>query len=50
MRHFKGKVCTDVIGEFEFMVDDNATEQEIEELASSYAFDKIDYYYYERRK
>ena len=50
MRKFKGTIETNVIGsacEFEFEVEDNATEDEIEEEAKETAFNFINWQYQE---
>jgi len=53
MRKFKGSVSTNNIGstcEFEFEVDDNATQEEIEEEARQSAFDCVEWNYTEITK
>lgn len=48
MRYFKGGVSTNLVGSdcsFEFEVEDDATEEEIEEIAREAAFDYIDWWY-----
>lgn len=50
MRKFKGRIMTNIIGsevDFEFEVDDDATEEEIEEEAKEAAFNYIDWGYEE---
>lgn len=50
MRLFRGEITTDVVGascEFEFEVEDDATEQEIEETAKETAFNLVDWWYEE---
>lgn len=52
MRKFKGRISTDKVGsdcEFEFEVDDDATEAEIEETAREAAFNFIDWSYTEQK-
>jgi|GEM_PF-841257 len=46
MRVFKGKISTDKIGstcEFEFEVEDAATEEEIEQAAREAAFEHVEW-------
>jgi hypothetical protein len=48
MKKFKGVIRTNKIGSdcnFEFEVDENATEEEIDEIAKEVAFESIDWYY-----
>jgi len=50
MRKFVGSIRTNVVGSncnFEFEVEDNATEEEIEEEGKQAAFENIDWYYNE---
>ena len=50
MRTFKGSIGTNKVGsqcEFEFEMDDDATEEEIEEVAQECAFEKIDWHFTE---
>lgn len=50
MRKFRGSISTDVVGsecQFDFEVEDDATEEEIEEVAQMAAFEFIDWYYKE---
>ncbi|AUZ62058.1 hypothetical protein PRJ_5500 (plasmid) [Pseudomonas sp. XWY-1] len=50
MRTFKGSIKTDVQGsdvEFEFEVEDNATQAEIESEAKQAAFEHVDWIYEE---
>lgn len=50
MKRFEGIITTDVIGsecEFEFEVDDDATEDEIEREAKNAAFNYIEWWYKE---
>lgn len=53
MRHFKGYIKTDKVGsrcEFEFEVEDDASEEEIDEVARDVAFDRIEWFYEEARQ
>lgn len=48
MRKFKGEINTNKVGsqcEFEFEVEDDATEEEIEEEARQSAFEYVDWYF-----
>lgn len=50
MRKFRGAISTNVVGserQFDFEVEDDATEEEIEEVAQMAAFEFIDWYYEE---
>lgn len=50
MRKFKGGISTNIHGsecKFEFEVEDDATDEEIEETAQQAAFEWIDWYYEE---
>ncbi|MDF2513720.1 MAG: hypothetical protein K0S04_3586 [Herbinix sp.] len=50
MRKFVGSISTNVVGsecEFEFEVEDNATEEEIEEAGKQAAFEYVDWGYNE---
>lgn len=50
MRKFQGVIKTNIVGSgcsFEFEVEDDATEKEIEEAAREQAFENIDWYYEE---
>jgi len=50
MRKFKGVIRTNKVGsdcQFEFEVDDDATEGEIEEVARECAFELIDWHFTE---
>lgn len=50
MRAFKGVIATDIEGsecEFEFWVEDDATEVEIEEEARQAAFERVEWNYKE---
>ena len=53
MRKFYGEISTNIVGsecEFEFEVEDNATDVEIEECAKETAFNLIDWWYEEQEK
>jgi len=48
MKKFTGVICTNKVGSdchFEFEVEDDATEEEIDEMAKEVAFESIDWYY-----
>lgn len=50
MRTFKGFIRTDAVGsecEFEFEVEDNATDDEVEQEAKQAAFDCVEWNYQE---
>lgn len=50
MRKFRGAISTNIVGserQFDFEVYDDATEEEIEEVAQMAAFELIDWYYEE---
>lgn len=50
MRKFKGGISTNIVGserEFDFEVEDDATQEEIDEAAQMAAFELIDWYYEE---
>ncbi len=52
MRLFKGFICTDKIGsdcEFEFEIEDEYTEYQIEGIAKEVAFNHISWYFVEIR-
>ena len=49
-RKFKGHIQTDIVGstcKFEFEVEDDATEEQIEEIAREHAFDRVNWGYEE---
>ena len=51
MRYYEGSIMTNIIGsecDFEFEVEDDATEEEIEEAARDAAFNFIDWSYHEK--
>lgn len=48
MKRYTGVICTNKIGSgcsFEFEVEDDATDEEIEDAAREAAFENIDYWY-----
>lgn len=50
MRKFKGSVSTNYVGcknTFEFEVDDDATDEEIQEIALECMWEDLDFYYEE---
>lgn len=48
MKKYKGVIRTNRVGSdchFEFEVDDDTSQEEIDEIATEMAFEKIDFYY-----